>query len=376
MSRKLFAFILTAAAALTLCGCSGWFNKEYLSVKDYVPPAQENYNSKDKINVRNFSGLRQALLRFAYAGESQGRIVFDASYDGDPLEDLASACRQVRTQDALCAYCVENIAYELNKIVTINEASVYISYSDVSESAGDIRHLSFSSGVDDIIREAFSTGTKKLVVLIGRSSYSAEDMAAAVTRVYREHPALVPKEPLASVNMYSGTGAQRLYEIGINYGMTAEEMNARTARLRAVDAFSDLDKTDMSEAQLAYAAYEYLTDNCSVSDDKNNNNAYAALVEGRANSEGLAFAYVELCRQLGVDCRIVYGQKDWQEHCWNIVRLDGSYYHVDVSAAITYGSGDGFLMNDEQAWSKYRWDVASYPKCAGELNLGDIVFDE
>ena len=158
--------------------------------------------------------------------------------------------------------------------------------------------------------------------------------------------------------------------------MTAEEMNARTARLRAVDAFSDLDKTDMSEAQLAYAAYEYLTDNCSVSDDKNNNNAYAALVEGRANSEGLAFAYVELCRQLGVDCRIVYGQKDWQEHCWNIVRLDGSYYHVDVSAAITYGPGDGFLMNDEQAWSKYRWDVASYPKCAGELNLGDIVFDE
>ena len=75
MGRKLIAFILTAAAALTLCGCSGWFNKEYLSIKDYVPPAQENYSSKDKISVRNFSGLRQALLRFAYAGENEGRIV-------------------------------------------------------------------------------------------------------------------------------------------------------------------------------------------------------------------------------------------------------------------------------------------------------------
>ena len=144
MGRKLFAFILTAAAVLTLCGCSGWFNKEYLSVKDYVPPAQENYNSKDKINVRNFSGLRQALLRFAYAGESQGRIVFDAFYDGDPLEDLASACWQVRTQDALCAYCVENIAYELTKIVTTDEATVYFSYSSFCESADNIVHLPFS----------------------------------------------------------------------------------------------------------------------------------------------------------------------------------------------------------------------------------------
>ena len=57
---------------------------------------QENYSSKDKINVRNFSGLKQAILRFAYAGETEGRILFDSSYDGDPLEDMASACSTAR----------------------------------------------------------------------------------------------------------------------------------------------------------------------------------------------------------------------------------------------------------------------------------------
>ena len=103
MGKKHLALVMAAVVVFSLCGCSGWFNKEYLSVKDYVPPVQENYSSKDKISVRNFTGLRQALLRFAYAGESEGRIVFDASYDGDPLEDLASACWQVRTQDALSA---------------------------------------------------------------------------------------------------------------------------------------------------------------------------------------------------------------------------------------------------------------------------------
>lgn len=375
MMKRLGALAALLLAMGLLCGC-GLLNNEYVSVKDYTPSVQEESSTDGKVTVKNFSALKQALLKMAYAGKTEGTIVFDAAYDGDTTADMASACWQVRTQDALCAYCVENMAYEINKIVTINEASVYISYSDVSEAAGDIRHLAFSSGIDDIIREAFSEGEKKLVVLISRSSYSAEDMAAAVTRVYREDPALVPKEPLASVNMYSGMGAQRLYEISINYGMTSEELDARTAQLQAVDAFAELDTSGMSEAELAYAACEYLMEHCAVSDDRSDNTAYAALVGGRADSEGAALAYIVLCRELGIDCRIVYGQEDWTEHCWNIVRIDGSYYHVDITAAIEDGAEAGFLMNDEMAWGRYRWDVSSYPKCSGELRCGDLLFDE
>ncbi len=375
MMKRLGALAALLLAMGLLCGC-GLLNNEYVSIKDYSPSIQEESSDDGKVTVKNFSALKQALLKMAYAGKTEGTIVFDAAYDGDTTADMASACWQVRTQDALCAYCVENMAYEINKIVTINEASVYISYSDVSEAAGAIRHLAFSSGIDDIIRDAFSEGEKKLVVLISRSSYSAEDMAAAVTRVYREDPALVPKEPLASVNMYSGMGAQRLYEISINYGMTLEELDARTAQLQAVDAFAELDTSGMSEAELAYAACEYLMEHCTVSEDKSENTAYAALVGGRANSEGTALAYIVLCRELGVDCRIVYGQEDWIEHCWNIVRIDGSYYHVDITAAIENGAEAGFLMNDEMAWGHYRWDVSSYPKCSGELRCSDLLFDE
>ena len=375
MMKRLGALAALLLAMGLLCGC-GLLNNEYVSVKDYSPSVQEESSDDGKVTVKNFSALKQALLKMAYAGKTEGTIVFDAAYDGDTTADMASACWQVRTQDALCAYCVENMAYEINKIVTISEASVYISYSDVSEAAGAIRHLAFSSGIDDIIRDAFSEGEKKLVVLISRSSYSAEDMAAAVTRVYREDPALVPKEPLASVNMYSGMGAQRLYEISINYGMTLDELDARTAQLQAVDAFAELDTSGMSEAELAYAACEYLMEHCTVSEDKSDNTAYAALVGGRANSEGTALAYIVLCRELGVDCRIVYGQEDWIEHCWNIVRIDGSYYHVDITAAIENGAEAGFLMNDEMAWGHYRWDVSSYPKCSGELRCSDLLFDE
>ena len=366
MVRKFLAFILVTAAVFTLCGCSGWYRKEYLSVKDYVPPAQESYSSKDKINVRNFSGLRQALLRFAYAGETEGRIIFDASYDGDPLEDLASACWQVRTQDALCAYCVENIAYELTKIVTTNEATVYYSYSSFCESADNIVHLPFSYAVESTLLETLENRNRKLVVLVSSSSYSAEDIEGLLTKVYRENPALVPREPRASVNMYSGTGSQRLYEISINYGLTAEELEQRIAALRAVDAFSGMDVESLSDGQRALAACQYLMENCQLSTSATDNTAYSALVNHMANSEGLAFAYAELCRQLKLDCSIVYGQRQWQDRCWNIVRIDGSCYHVDTYECINSGLDGNFMVNDENFWTNYRWDVASYPKCTGE----------
>ena len=373
MVRKTLAYILAAAAVFTLCGCSGWFNKEYLSVKDYVPPAQENYSSKDKINVRNFSGLRQALLRFAYAGESEGRIVFDASYDGDPLEDLASACWQVRTQDALCAYCVENIAYELTKIVTTNEATVYFSYSSFCESADNIVHLPFSYAVESTLLETMEKRDRKLVVLVSSSSYTAEDIESLLIKVYRENPTLVPREPRASVNMYSGTGSQRLYEISINYGLTAEELEQRIAALRAVDAFSGMEIEGLSDGQRAFAACQYLMDNCQLSTSATDNTAYSALVNHMANSEGIALAYAELCRQLKLECSIVYGQRQWQDRCWNIVRINGSYYHVDAYECINSGLESSFMVNDENFWGNYRWDVASYPRCTGEESYRSLL---
>jgi hypothetical protein len=371
MNKKLTAFILTAAAALSLCGCSGWYNKEYVTTKDYVQSNQEDTN-RERTSVKNFNALKQAMLSFAYAGDTEGQIVFDAGYDGDLLEDLASACWQVRTQDALCAYCVENIAYELTKIVTTNEASIYITYSSFCENADNIIHIPFSYGLESTLQKALENHDRKLVVLVSSSSYSAEEIESLLTKVYRENPTVVPKEPNCTVNMYSGTGSQRLYEISINYGLTAEELEQRMAALSAVDAFSDYDIDSMSDSEKALAACRYLMENCELSDSSSDNTAYAALVNHRANSEGMAFGYAALCRQLKLDCSIVYGQYMWQTYCWNIVKVDGDYYHVDAAGCISSGLDNSFLVNDENFWGNYRWDVASYPKCNGTLSYKSL----
>lgn len=367
MKKRLAAAAALLFAAAALCGCGSVFDKEYVQIEDYVSAVQENDQSGERVTVHNFSGLKQAIRTLVSNGEREGSIVFDAAYDGDTTEDMASACWQVRTQDALCAYCVDNIAYDLSKIVTYYEARVYISYAGTGEEAENIIKLPYSTGLERLIKSALDEGQTRVVVLINRSSLSAEDMEGTAARVYRENPATAPKAPSVSVNMYSGTNMQRLYEINLRYGMPAEELVSKKQQMDAVRPFTELKTDEMDEAERALAAYEYLTAHCTVTSEGQGGNIYSALVEHSSDSEGAALAYVELCRQLNIDCQIVYGQRDWQDHCWNIVRINGDYYHVDAGLAEA-DPETSFMKPDQSFWESYRWDVASYPACTGTLS--------
>ena len=371
MKKKLICLLLVLAMAAPLCACS-MLDKEYVSIHDYVPSEQEQSLTGGKLTVHSYNALRAAILNMAYEGRSTGTIVFDPAYEGDPAEDLATACWTVRTEDALCAYCVENISYDFNKIVTVNEASIKLSYSKATESPKQIVHLGFSSEAEGAIVTAMENGVRTLALLVGRSGFSAEDMAAQVVKTYRDNPTVIPKKPEATVNVFSGAGSQRLYEIQIDYGLTTAMLWQCRMELEIFRPFAETDWTSLSEVERAYLACHYLVGNCEITDNPDGNSAYAALIQRSANSEGLAFAYVELCRQLNVDCRIVYGQHDWTEHCWNIVRMDDSYYHVDITQCAKGGPALGFMQNDENFWRNYRWDVAAYPKCTGTKTFFDF----
>ena len=371
MKKRWICLLLTAVVAFPLCGCS-MLEKEYVSIHDYVPSEQEQSLTGGKFTVHSYNALRSAILNMAYEGKSSGTIVFDPAYEGDAAEDLANACWAVRTEDALCAYCVENIAYEFNRIVTINEADIKISYSKATESPKQIVHLGFSSEAEGAILSAMENGVRTLALLVGRSGFTAEDMTAQVNKAYRDNPAVVPKKPTAVVNVFSGAGAQRLYEIQIDYGMTNAQLRQCCRQLDEFSPFDELTPSTLTEVERAYAACRYLVENCTITDNEEANSAYSALIDREANSEGLAFGYVELCRQLNVDCCIVYGQHDRQEHCWNIVRIDDSYYHVDITQCAKGGPALGFMQNDENFWGIYRWDVAAYPKCTGKNSFFDF----
>ena len=60
-------------------------------------------------------------------------------------------------------------------------------------------------------------------------------------------------------------------------------------------------------------------------------------------------------------------------HAWNIVSLQGDYYHVDVAMGDVNGIETAFLKTDEDFMERYTWDMDNTVKCNGPLTYEDIV---
>ena len=371
MMKRCAAILLLICLMLSLCGCGSIFEKEYVSVTDSVAPPEGERENTERYSVRNMTELKKALIGMVYDGAPGGSIAFDASYSGDAAADMENACWQVRTQDSLCAYCVRDISYEMEKIVNYYESAVTIDYTSYAAELSSIIQLPYAVGLEDILSTAMEENRQRITILIGTSSYSVENMKSLALDLYRENPTLCVREPQLTVFMYSGAGRQRLYEINFHYGMAEDEVIRCKSQLKNLDVVSNLGAEGLDEVHGALAACRYLTENCVYSQSAAGS-CYDALILRESNSEGLALAYVEMCHQLGIECLAVYGQMSGSDHCWNIVKIDGDYYHVDVSRCYDGDYADGFLLDDESMWNDYRWNISNYPACNGSITFSEI----
>jgi hypothetical protein len=106
---------------------------------------------------------------------------------------------------------------------------------------------------------------------------------------------------------------------------------------------------------------------------------YGCLVLGVAVCEGYAEAIKLLCDLSGLECILVMGKTinnyTDEGHAWNIVKIDGEYYHVDVtnndpvtpdnSNILTY---QYFNLSDSEMALYNSWNRADYPICTGTKN--------
>ena len=62
-----------------------------------------------------------------------------------------------------------------------------------------------------------------------------------------------------------------------------------------------------------------------------NQSAYSALVNHQTVCAGYAKAFQYILKQLSIPCAYVTGSAEGEDHAWNIVYLDGSWWNVDVT---------------------------------------------
>lgn len=122
------------------------------------------------------------------------------------------------------------------------------------------------------------------------------------------------------------------FEVAVTYRMTADEISSMNmaAEKAAKEIISQL-TPDMDDYEKLKFFHDYLVLNCET--DRNYafaDTIYGALVEKKALCEGYSKAFAYLCNLAGIENAIVTGET-YVAHMWNIVKLGGNWYHVDVT---------------------------------------------
>lgn len=84
--------------------------------------------------------------------------------------------------------------------------------------------------------------------------------------------------------------------------------------------------------------HDYIVDNCDyvLDDDLIGSTSYGCLVNGRGACEGYSKAAKLLMDSVGIESTVVSGEAESEDgkkqpHMWNVVKLDGSWYHLDCT---------------------------------------------
>lgn len=120
-----------------------------------------------------------------------------------------------------------------------------------------------------------------------------------------------------------------------NYGMMDSDEKAEVKS--AIEDFKDTYITDdMNDFEKEIMIIKWLVANCSYesTDDWSNSTAYSCIINGEAQCAGYADAFLQTAKACGLEARYVYNTT----HAWNLVKIEGDWYHVDVTWEDPIGS--------------------------------------
>ena len=349
-----------AALSLLLSGCSSLLARSYTSVTPHsaTPPAE---GDSSILRVENYQELVNALIYLISLGEEEGTVRM-YNYDQDVEQSLSNACLEVVQEDPLGAYAVEYIKYSVTPIVGSYEANVQITYRRTREQVAAIVDATGTAAIRSELSEALSEFSSEVVLRISYFEEDSEYIRQLMREAYLSNPASALDFPDAQITMYPETGQRRIVEVLLTYHQSRQTLESRrNSLLREADR-RVLQAGGQGENGLSQLI-QLVRQTCSYQEG-GGSTAYDALLEGTADSQGMALALALLCQrtQPVLSCTVVDGQWNGVSHLWNVVQTTGGYRHVDL----TQPGEIVFRTDQEMAAAGYTWDSERVPVCAAE----------
>lgn len=364
--KKAIAYALVFALLLGgLTACGIWVGDEYRSV---TPHGEEPYSEpapteeEPPPTVHNRSELRGAVLSMITDWTEHGVILVE-HYTGDLTDDLAQTVQYAIKEDPVGAYAVDFADTEVTGDAESGSIALNIVFRRSAAEIDSIVTVSNDAIAREKILEVLTSYSPALTLRIQR--YEQTDFAAYIRTYCIEHPEQILALPDLSAQVYPETGNTRILELHFLYPDTREEMRVMQESVNTILASAaNYVRGQSSDAERVDRLCRFLTNRFSytVCEDEPDMPAYSLLCEGKAHSLSFASVFLAECREAEIDCRIIEGQRGENVHYWNMIRLDGEYYYIDLMRAIELEAYDPALLTMQELEEEgYVWDRSELP---------------
>ena len=348
---RLFAVLLAAAV---LSGCSKLYARDVYEETRHI---ERPYGAADPsdLEASNESELKTAILSLIRSGSTAGVIKL-TNYQGEAMRDILNAVADI-SNEPLGRYAVYYFPTpEVTNVSGGYHASISIIYRRPVEEIKKLVQASGREGIKSLIEDAMREFKPTLTVEM--TYYDGVEYApdSLVREAYYENPGYALGYPGVNVVLYPEEDKLgRIIEVNFTYDESAETLSERAVEVAAAaDELLDGMSDGLSpEMQVAYL-YEALSERTEF-DDEDSATVYGALIEGRAAGEGFALAYKLLCDNADIPCKIITGTRGTNEHVWNLVEINGLWYHTDASSDSTR------LLKADADMENYHWLDTGYP---------------
>lgn len=362
---KKYGYLLLPILILLLCGCQ--VQREYLWVK----PHEEQYvqqENADAIVISDYDGLVSTLLQQCGRRDTSG-LIRVYGYPGEIVEDVPKAVYYVAKQSAIGTYAVDYITYDCTQVVSYYEISVDITYTKTLEEMQALIALRGKNPVEERISNALESYASDLALRI----YANEifDAEAYVQQYYEDNPGKVQACPQVEVKHYpEQVDSEYILEMQFTYPHSDELLQQYQAEVNAVvDAAVEYVQYREEEEEKLQLLYVYLSERFEYLEESTDTPVYSVLCEGKADPLAFARTMKTLCEASGLECWVVRGSYNDEPWVWNIVKVDGQYYHADPMRSLSAGQ-TALSLELDSTMALYSWPQSEYPACTLQPNGG------
>ena len=346
--RSILSVILLLAVLLSVSGCS-MFSETYVAQR----PHQGNHHSiqSGQQMASSYPEIYTALAALVSHGETTGVIILSDLTEQVGRSYMQAAVKNVMGQDPIGAYAVDNIQFDMGTNAGRMAVGVQIQYSRSRADIANVKSVTTMEEAELLIGQSLEQSTDAVVFVV--EQFDQIDFASLVQQYGQTNAAMVMEIPQVMTAIYPHTGQKRLVEVTFTYQNSQDDLLQMQALVKPFFTAAELYvQGETSTRKKFQQLYSFLMERWDYKLKSSVTPTYSLLQDGMGDSMAFACVYAAMCRQTGLECRVVTGTKDGKVWSWNRVVISNRVYYIDLIEAARSGR---FQMRTASEMHGYTW---------------------